>query len=70
MSVKGIEDEKVNFLNIGQTEDGEGMRRSLNCMSEKKFLKDLEALILSGAITDKLAHHVVHDLHEAGHLLL
>ena len=39
-------------------------------MSQEELLEDLEAIVLRVAILDQLLDHVVHDLEEAGHLLL
>ena len=70
VTVEGIEHEQINLLNICETEDSKRVRWSLDSMSQKELLEDLEAVILRVAILDQLLNHVVHDLEEAGHLLL
>ena len=42
----------------------------LDGMAQEQLFEDLERLVLAGPFLDQLLHHVVHDLHEAGHFLL
>ena len=70
VTVEGIEHEQINLLNICETEDSKRVRWSLDSMSQEQLLEDLEAVVLRVAILDQLLDHVVHDLEEAGHLLL
>jgi len=70
VAVKCVEGEHVNVFDVLQVEDGQRVGRSLYRVAQEELFENLEGCVFSQSLSDQLLKHVVHNLHEASHLLL